>query len=128
MISRSAAERVSSVTHVYQVAADGDYVGTHEMPCPATPPLTANMAPVTCPILDSGATCTLTCKPGYVKSGDFVCSKGVWSAETCSEPEKYVAEEQLFRLSHRSRLDYGWKIRQARCYLHSVALTAHIAW
>jgi hypothetical protein len=74
------------------------------------------MAPVMCPILDSGATCTLTCKPGYVKSGDFMCSKGVWSAETCSEPEKYVAEEQLFRLSHRSRLDYGWKIRQVNVY------------
>lgn len=69
-----------------------------------------------CPVVDSGATCVFTCEPGYVKSGDFQCNQGAWSAETCSEPDDYEPELMHFRLSHRSRLDYGCRIRQVNLY------------
>jgi hypothetical protein len=104
-----------------------DYVGTSESPCPATPPSMDNsdMAGKTCPDLDAGATCLPTCASGYTAAnGGLVCSKGKWRApdggldfsSVCTRPADYEPEVQLFRLSHRSRLDYGWRIRSVVPY------------
>merc|ERR1719171_2645947 len=107
-----------------------DYVGTSESPCPATPPTIPNAAMdgVTCPELDAGAICPVTCAPTYMPAGGegsgLICQLGQWRApdgvgglsSVCVQPPDYEAETQLFRLSHRSRLDYGWRIRKVEAF------------
>merc|ERR1719247_2725152 len=102
-----------------------DHVGTSESPCPATPPSVPNsaMAGVLCPDLDAGAICPVTCALGYKPFGGegsgVTCKLGQWTylggtnfAGVCVKPPDYDPEVQFFRLSHRSRLDYGWRIRK----------------
>jgi hypothetical protein len=107
-----------------------DYVGTSESPCPAEPPSVPNSAMdgVLCPDLDAGAICPVICALSYMPAGGegsgLICSKGQWRAPdmslnfggVCIQPPGYSAETQFFRLSHRSRLDYGWRIRGIRAY------------
>jgi hypothetical protein len=98
---------------------DGYHVGTTEQKCPNPVPQTVqdpSMEVSNCADVDAGASCALRCKPGYAKSGDFKCSLGQWSAQTCAAPADYEAETMLFSLSQRSRVDYGWKIRAVNFY------------
>jgi hypothetical protein len=71
-------------------------------------------SPAVCPDTNPGATCPLKCASGFVPSGKeyFTCSLGKWSDESCVAARAYSPEEPYFRLTHRSRLDYGWRIRQ----------------
>merc|ERR1719478_2104939 len=70
-----------------------------------------------CPNSDAGATCPLICKDGFYPTGDFVCRLGAWSTSVaCQRTAVYEAEVPLYRLTHRSRLDYGWRIRQIYLY------------
>merc|ERR1719238_1475874 len=102
----------------FPAAVSGDYVGTTESPCPATPFGPTNPKPefaedgLTCPSFDAGATCAVICMATYVPSGVMTCTQGKWSTVTCNKVPGYEAETQFFRLSHRSRLDYGWRIRK----------------
>jgi len=106
------------------ITEDGDYVGTTELPCPSTPPTVddsdVTKTPKMCMNTDPGDTCGLVCKKSFIKAGDFTCSKGQWTTPgdgaACAEPEDYTPETQLFTLSHRSRLDYGWRIRQVNVF------------
>jgi hypothetical protein len=103
------------------VMADGDYVGTTMSPCPVTPPAVANRDPTSpsvCPDTNPGAQCPLKCASGFVPSGNefFTCSLGKWSEESCVAARAYSPEKPYFRLTHRSRLDYGWRIRQLFVY------------
>ena len=64
------------------------------------------------------ATCPLLCASGYVPSGDglFRCELGEWSVQECVAARDYQPEVPVFRLSHRSRLDYGWRVDRVRFY------------
>jgi hypothetical protein len=102
-------------------ALDGDYVGTAETPCPAMPPSNIANADArtnaVCPSREAGAECPLVCKDGFSKTGDFVCRLGQWSTDVqCQRNSIYEAEVPLYRLTHWSRLDYGWRIRQVFLY------------
>jgi hypothetical protein len=105
-----------------KVAVSGDYVGTTESPCPKIPFGATTSKPANaedgleCPDVDAGAECTLICKATYVPSGPLTCSMGSWSTVTCDKVKGYEAETQFFRLSHRSRLDYGWRIRKIMAF------------
>jgi hypothetical protein len=108
----------------------GDYLGTTEKPCPATPPSIPNsaMAGVLCPDLDAGAVCPVICANSYKPFGGdgsgVTCKLGKWTApdgstnfnSICVKPPDYDPETQFFRLSHRSRLDYGWRIRKIEAF------------
>jgi hypothetical protein len=99
------------------VTVSGDYLGTTEMKCPSVPPTITNAeGGLVCPILDAGAECALICMPGYEPSSAMTCRFGAWSTVTCDPIPGYVAEKQFFRLSHRSRLDYGWRIRKITAF------------
>jgi hypothetical protein len=96
------------------VATSGDYVGTTESKCDSSP-----ASGTECADVDKGATCTLVCAEGFEPSAVMTCSMGQWSAATCVSTDGYAAdgpEIQFFRLSHRSRLDYGWRIRKIMAY------------
>merc|ERR1719161_3035682 len=103
------------------VMKDGDYVGTTMSPCPLAAPSIANRdptSPAVCPDTNPGAQCPLKCASGFVPSGNeyFTCSLGKWSEESCVAARAYSPEKPYFRLTHRSRLDYGWRIRQLFVY------------
>merc|ERR1719460_3251342 len=103
------------------VMKDGDYLGTTESPCPVQPPVVANRdpsSPATCDDTNPGAKCALLCASGFVPSGDgyFTCSLGKWSTQECVAAKDYSPEVPVYRLTHRSRLDYGWRIRQLFVY------------
>merc|ERR1719316_1871522 len=106
------------------VMKDGDYLGTTESPCPVQPPAVANRdpnSPATCDDTNPGARCALLCASGFVPSGDgyFTCSLGKWSTQECVAAKDYSPEVPVYRLTHRSRLDYGWRIRQLYVYSDS---------
>jgi hypothetical protein len=90
----------------------GDYLVTTESPCGPAPSI-ANADPAAAPCLleHSGASCPVTCLPGFRASGDLVCSLGSWAKPKC-EIDPYVAEKHYFRVEARGRLDYGWRIRE----------------
>jgi hypothetical protein len=123
-IARLPASLVPGSPGYWRVAAavSGDYVGTTESPCPAIPFGETNPKPafaedgLTCSKFDAGAECTVTCMATYVPSGVMTCALGKWSTVTCDKVPGYEAETQLFRLSHRSRLDYGWRIRKIMAF------------
>jgi hypothetical protein len=131
-IDRLYATMVPGSPGYWRVSAtkSADYAGTSESPCPATPPTIPNAAMdgVTCPELDAGAICPVTCAPTYMPAGGegsgLICQLGKWRApdgvgglsSVCVQPPDYEAETQLFRLSHRSRLDYGWRIRKVEAF------------
>jgi hypothetical protein len=103
------------------VMKDGDYVGTTMSPCPLAAPSIANRdptSPAVCPDTNPGAQCPLKCASGFVPSGNeyFTCSLGKWSDEQCVAARAYSPEKPYYRLTHRSRLDYGWRIRQLFVY------------
>jgi hypothetical protein len=101
-----------------------DYVGTTEKPCPAMPPAVPfGLEGWKCDTLHGGSVCTTLCMPNYVRTGDLVCKMGVWEPVAgtldglCEYAfADYPPETQFFRLSSRSRLDYGWRIRQVRAF------------
>merc|ERR1719487_1352195 len=112
------------------VTEDGDYIGTTMSPCPVTPPAVANRdatSPAVCPDTNPGAQCPLKCASGFVPSGNefFTCSLGKWSDEQCVAARAYSPEKPYYRLTHRSRLDYGWRIRQLFVY-SDAACTASV--
>jgi len=124
VMARLPASIVPGSPGYWRVQADvsGDYVGTTESPCPAVPFGATNPKPanaedgLVCPDVDAGAECNLICKATYVPSGVMTCSLGSWSTVTCDKVPGYDAETQFFRLSHRSRLDYGWRIRKIMAF------------
>jgi hypothetical protein len=97
-----------------QVAVSGDYIGTTESMCPAVPFGAANGT--VCPDVDAGATCNVVCDQPNIPMGALKCSLGKWTDGGCMAVPGYEAETQLFRLSHRSRLDYGWRIRKIMAF------------
>merc|ERR1719424_125893 len=108
------------------------------MGSPSVPNAAASMS---CSKTDAGAHCPVVCMQGYVPKGDLLCQRGEWVVATdglkmgdlCAPPEEYEPETQFFRLAARSRMDYGWRIRQVRAFsnaecegrgLSSVTITA----
>jgi hypothetical protein len=100
---------------------DGDYIGTTKRPCPQIPDLSSipnAMHNGPCQKVNSGQTCPLVCALGFSAVSPLKCELGQWTyegqnedVEACQADKSYEPETQLFRLTHRSRLDYGWRIR-----------------
>ncbi|MAD25369.1 MAG: hypothetical protein CMO44_14475, partial [Verrucomicrobiales bacterium] len=122
----------------FEVKGSGDYVATTMKKCGDVPSIPNAAASMACPKNEAGDKCSVVCMQGYVPKGELVCDKGAWVPSVpleglCALPEEYEAEMQFFRLAARSRMDYGWRIRQVRafsnaeCYgkgLPSVTITA----
>jgi hypothetical protein len=123
------------------VTGSGDFVATTEMKCLGSPTVPNAAASMSCSKTDAGAHCPVVCMQGYVPKSDLVCKQGEWVVATlgmavgdvCAHPEEYEPETQFFRLAARSRMDYGWRIRQVRAFsnaqcegkgLASVTITA----
>jgi hypothetical protein len=112
--------------HRLTVTGTGDYVGTTEKKCMTLPGVANSAASWTCSTNHAGDMCPVTCMDGYVPKGELLCQEGEWVvapgptaptlATLCAAPEEYEPETQFFRLVARSRMDYGWRIRQVRAF------------
>lgn len=93
------------------VTQDGDYIGTTALRCSATPTAVGIADSAECKDYAPGDTCTPKCASGYVSAGELTCVEGMWTGVACDQQVMYHAEDVFFRLQHRSRMDYGWRIQ-----------------